>query len=256
MKVIRWSDRDKYFRCFTYCKNDRGHGLAIVLSSGGGYYSRICNMRISAFNRTLISTLPTIIKPWRKWVDLSKHEWSKGGGYWDEHPREYGFSYYEGHLSFLFGAQTMDSVSTQRKGFFLPWTQWRHVRHSFYNTKGEIYSDVPEDWEARKELERTCPSITFSFKDYDGEQLTAKTRIEEREWHFGTGSFKWLSWFKKPKISRYLEINFSGETGKRKGSWKGGTVGHSISMLPDETPWQAFNRYCADKDMTFMGANQ
>jgi hypothetical protein len=94
----------------------------------------------------------------------------------------------------------------------------------------------------------------FSFKDFDGEELTARTTIEEREWRFGVGWFKWLSLFRKPKISRYLEIAFSGETGERKGSWKGGTIGHSTEMRSGELHESAFRRYCAEHDMTFVAA--
>src|SRR5690606_33228759 len=94
----------------------------------------------------------------------------------------------------------------------------------------------------------------FTFRDFDGEELTATTRIEEREWRFGVGWFKWLSLFRRPKVSRDLEITFSGETGKRKGSWKGGTIGDSIKMLPGELHEPAFRRYCAANGMTFVGA--
>jgi hypothetical protein len=108
-----------------------------------------------------------------------------------------------------------------------------------------------EGWEARKEAEDSCPSRTFAFKDFDGEELTAKTKIEERQWELGTGWFKWLSIFHKPIIQRSLDIDFSNETGRRKGSWKGGTVGHSIEMLPGELHASAFRRYCAEHEMTF-----
>lgn len=70
------------------------------------------------------------------------------------------------------------------------------------------------------------------------------THIEEREWKFGTGWFRWLSWFRKPKVSRSLDIRFSEEVGKDKGSWKGGKVGHGIDMLPGELHEAAFRRYC------------
>lgn len=99
----------------------------------------------------------------------------------------------------------------------------------------------------------SCPTQTFSFADFDGEMLTVNTRIEEREWLFGTGWFKWLSWFHQPKIRRSLDLEFSGETGKRKGSWKGGTIGHSIDMLPEEHHQSAFQRYCAAHEMTYKG---
>ncbi len=63
---------------------------------------------------------------------------------------------------------------------------------------------------------------------------------------FGTGWFKWLSWFRAPKIRRSLAIEFSGETGPEKGSWKGGTVGTGIDMRPGELHESAFRRYCGE----------
>jgi hypothetical protein len=37
-----------------------------------------------------------------------------------------------------------------------------------------------------------------------------------------------------------------------KGSWKGGTVGHSIAMLPGELHGAAFARYCEQHEMTLQ----
>jgi hypothetical protein len=110
-----------------------------------------------------------------------------------------------------------------------------------------------DTWEERKAIEDGCPSLTLAFTDFDGERLTARTRIEEREWRLGTGWFKWLSVFRKPMIKRSLDIRFSGETGREKGSWKGGTIGHGIEMLPGELHASAFRRYCDGHGMTFIG---
>jgi hypothetical protein len=211
---------------------------------------------VQAFGATAICELPQIIKPWRKWVDLSGKEWARYGGYWDEHPREYGFTLSDGHLSVKFGAQTMDSSTTQDWGCFLPWTQWRHIRHSLYGLEGEHFWTEPKagaagklgaGWEAYRAAKDACPIVKFSFRDFDDQELIATTRIEEREWRFGTGWFKWLSLFRRPKIRRSLDLEFSGETGPEKGSWKGGTVGTGIDMFPGELHGSAFRRYC-DQD--------
>lgn len=262
--VYRWSDHDLRFGPFIYARDNKWHRpLSLMLDSGGRNDSpAICTLRIRGFGHTLIVRLPHIIKPWRNWVDLSDREWAKADavtgkkGYWDEHPREYGFSLSDGHLSLHFGAQTMDSSTTEDWGCFLPWTQWRHVRMSIYDQSGAHYWTEPkgrflESWDDRKAAEKHC-EVVFRFADYDGEQLTVSTNIEEREWHFGTGWFKWLSWFRPRKIRRSLDLRFSGETGKRKGSWKGGTLGHSIDMLPGEMHEAAFRRYCAENRMTFI----
>jgi hypothetical protein len=93
-------------------------------------------------------------------------------------------------------------------------------------------------------IEESCPKVHFGFEDYDGELIIATCNVEEREWLFGTGWFKWLSLFRAPKIRRSLNLQFSAEVGPQKKSWKGGTVGHGIDMREGETPEQAFRRYC------------
>ncbi|WP_370281967.1 hypothetical protein [Pseudooceanicola sp.] len=74
------------------------------------------------------------------------------------------------------------------------------------------------------------PTVDFRFKDFDGEELTASTRIEEYEHKFGTGWFSWLSLFRRRRVRRSLDIRFSGETGRRKGSWEGGSLSSTRSI--------------------------
>jgi hypothetical protein len=180
--------------------------------------------------------------------------------YWNVIERAFGFSLVEGHLYLSLGRQTHDSSTTQRWSCFLPWTQWRFVRHSLYDLNGALFADLPHrarwdtpEYEEGRRLEDTSPTVTFAFKDFDGEAMTATTKIEEREWLFGTGWFKWLSIFARPKVRRSLDIRFSGETGERKGSWKGGTIGHSIDVQPGEPHTSAFRRYCQEHKMEFVG---
>lgn len=272
-KYYRWSDDDRRAGPFIYARDRRYKPLALVLCSGKGSepeYEGGCTLRASAAGHTLIVALPGVIKPWRRWVDTSKYEWSDNprGGYWDSHARNYGVSYHHGFLQVFLGRQTDDSSTEQRWSKFLPWTQWRHVRRSLYGLDGKIHAHIPERkrglgnaewqaaWDLEHALEESCPSASFAFLDFDDEALTVKTRIEEREWRFGTGWFKWLSSFRAPRIRRYLDLAFSGETGKRKGSWKGGTLGHAIEMKPGELHEAAFRRYCTEHNMTFKGAAQ
>ena len=274
MNRIKWSDNDRYFGPFTYSKNKKGYDpFAFVLSSGGEDHPG-CSIRISMFGHTIISALPPIIIPWKKKVIA--HTWDEAtiarlgrNWYWSVDRREYGFSYGHsgsvgggGFLQVFLGRQTHDSSTTQSWSCFTPWNNWRHVRRSMYDLDGNHFWTEPERknapftneyWGNFRAAESECPTRTFSFTDFDGEELIAKTRIEERQWECGTGWFKWLSHFHKPIIHRSLDIDFSGETGKRKGSWKGGTVGHSIEMLPGELHESAFKRYCAEHEMTFCG---
>ena len=263
MKVYRrWSDNDKHLGPFTYAKESYGWALGIVLDSGHGDYPG-CNLRIRAFGHVLIVELPDIIKPWRRWVNFQFQSATVDGptGYWDEHAREYGFNLNsDGFFQLFLGPQTHDSITTKDWTCFLPFTQWRHVRYSLYGIGGEHFwtqhdnspklgmTNIREQMKAEEE----CPSVAFEFDDYDGERIEVRTFITEREWHFGTGWFKWLSLFRRPKISRCLSLQFSKETGKEKGSWKGGTVGHAIEMLSNEMHKSAFQRYCTQHEMKFI----
>ena len=272
---IRWSDNDRYWGPFTYAR-ERGtkRGITIMLGSGDGDDYPGCRLRLGGFGHTLIIALPQILKPWREWVEIrtepTRGEMIAEGrkpGYWDMHAREFGFSFFKGAIHVHYGPQTHDSTTDKGKVYFLPWRSWRHVRRSLYDLDGQHFADLPHQrgmaklgtnawhnsWAVQKAIEEACPSSSFDFDDYDGERITAVTRIEEREWLLGEGKFKWLSWFRRPNISRSLDIQFLKETGARKGSWKGGTVGHSIAMLPGELHEAAFRRYCAEHQMTFVG---
>lgn len=255
MRALRWSDNDRYWGPFTYANSDYD-GWAVMLGSGDDEHPH-CRIRFSAFKRTLICRLPAIIKPQKDWVDTSQYDWNKDKdgpkGYWDIHEREYGFTYADKALHIHYGAITHDSRTDHVKVFFLPCLNWRHVRTSHYGIDGGLYYTEPKSkinlndgnsWRERQDIIDACPSVSFLFKDYDGKEITATTTIQEREWHFGEGNFKWLSLFKKPMIRRSLDIKFSEEVGPEKGSWKGGTMGHSIDMLSGELHEDAFKRYC------------
>lgn len=276
-KAIRWSDDDRYFGPFTYAREGRGYRpIALVLGSGRGEDEPAqCRLRVSAFGHTLLIALPAIIKPAREWHEIrtepTRSQMIAAGrtpGYWEPWARDFGFSIAEGAVHWKYGRQTHDSTTDRTKVWFMPWRSWRHVRRSFYDLAGDHFFTLPERrarpakvgagasrnrWEAECAIEATCPSAAFEFDDFDGERITATTRIEEREWRLGEGKFTWLSLFRRARISRSLDIGFSAETGRRKGSWKGGTIGHSIDMLPGELHEAAFRRYCAEHQMTFVG---
>ena len=268
IRRARWSDNDRYFGPFTYAKDGKYKNWAIILQSGNDEYPG-CSLRFSGFRRTLIIALPPFIRPWLEEfgepVDPAMAARIGRSRCYHTHRREFGLSLsgsgmgdgYD-YLQVKYGAQTHDSRTDMSKGYFLPWKQWRHVRHSLYDLSGAHFADMPQrgryldTLDEREAIEKACPSRTFPFVDFDGEAIDATTRIEEREWRFGEGWWKWLSAFRRPKVNRSLDIRFSKETGPRKGSWKGGTIGHSIDMLPGELHEAAFRRYCAEHQMTFI----
>lgn len=257
-RAIRWSDNDRYFGPFTYAHEGYSR-FSIMLGSGDADDYPGCRLRVSVGRGTLIVALPSIIKPSKRWVDTSHYEWSKGhGGYWDRHEREFGFSFAEGALHVHFGAQTNEWPGSKSKVFFYPWREHRCIRHSLYDLAGEHFADLPDwgfrhknGWAVKNAIEAACPVVKFEFADFDGERIIATTRIEEREWRRGKGLFR-LFFLGRNRIGRSLDLSFSAEVGKRKGSWKGGTVGHSIDMLPGELHEAGFRRYCAENALEFV----
>lgn len=242
----RWSDSQRQWGPFTLATSDY-RNFGVVLDSGGDGYDdgAHCHLRLRGFGCTLIVELPPIIKPW-----------NGPEGCWDRgpHSREYGFDFGgDGFFRLFFGAQTHDSKTTQMWATFLPWTQWRHIRTSMFDASGEHWFTEwsrprgfawRDNWAAHSAATKTCPAVVFDFDDFDGERIRATTRIEEREWKFGAGWFRWLSLFRRPRVRRSLDIDFSAEVGPEKGSWKGGTLGHGIEMQPGEMHEEAFRRYC------------
>jgi hypothetical protein len=237
--------------------------FGITLESADDEYCTDANLIvIYAFRRRIEWRIPEFIKPFkiRHAANWDAETIARlGRDWWEEvHPKEYGFRVSDGFLQVFLGPQTHSSDTTKSWSCFLPWKEWRFVRHSLYDLNGEHLwtqtqnsrrlSGFDDLYAAREAL----PKASFRFVDFDGEEIECKTFIEEREWKRGESWCKWLSLFYRNKVRRSLDIEFSKETGPRKGSWKGGTTGHGIDMLPGELHESAFRRYCAEHNMTFL----
>lgn len=264
MQTIRWSDNDRYFGPLTYAREGRYRRFGVMLGSGH-QENEGCRLRLHAFGHTLIIKLPAIIKPYRVKVPYSLPDIvakceaaGREAFYWDEHEREYGFTAAEGAVHFHYGEQTHAWPGSKSKVWFYPWRHHQSIRHTIYDLDGELFADLPDwglrnrnGWAAKNALEAACPVAKFEFLDFDDERITATCRIEEREWRRGKGVFRVL-FFGRNRVERSLDLSFSSEVGRRKGSWKGGTVGHSIKMMPGELHEAAFRRYCAQEGLRFV----
>lgn len=253
----RWSDNDRYFGPFTFSwAGSNGYRpLAVILKSwgDGDDDAAPASLRLSLVWFTLIVWLPPFLHPQRRKVyptswDTATVARLGRNWYWDVKVREYGFSYSDGFLQVHYGICPGDSSLDQTWCKHLPWTQWRVVANRIYNADGSLAGDVAGlQWDDRRLIEDAATRAHFDMIDHDGERITVATHASEAEWRLGTGWFKWLGYLVPKKRYRGLDLAFSSETGPEKGSWKGGTVGTSIDMLPGETYEQAFRRYC-DKD--------
>lgn len=250
----RLTDSDKNWGPFTLAR--WSNRISCSIRSGDDEDPE-CTVLLVAFGWALrIRVWNWLCQPWRaRWIECN---WDAEtvkrlgrNGYWEIHEREFGFSLSDmgagyDFLQLFFGPQTNDSSTTKSWSKHLPWKMWNHVRHSLYCPDGSHFATMkPRGWEEFYQKKQECPASYFSFQDYDGEMIEATCVVEEREWRKGEGWFKWLKWFYPKKVIRSLDLKFSSEVGKEKGSWKGGTIGHGIDMLKDETPQQAFERYCS-----------
>lgn len=271
MTPFRWSDDQRTFGPFILSKDRCWTISAMLTATDTEDEDRVRNyLRLSMLGWTLIVMLPRLIDCYRAKVFPSS--WDEAtikrlgrDWYWATNPREFGFSIMDGHLSVHFGRQAMDSSLDQQWGWFIPWTQWRFTCYSLFGLDGSMVWTQPAhvrrpgdltSFNAQYAAEKACPSVLFKFLDFDGEEIIARTFINERRWKFGTGWFKWLSIFRPDKVRRSLDIRYSSEVGgdrpHRKGSWKGGTIGTGIDMLPGELHEAAFRRHCATSNLTLV----
>lgn len=102
--------------------------------------------------------------------------------------------------------------------------------HETEKNRKDFYKD---EWKQKQK------SWIYNYIDkYDGEVIPTTIYVVEREWRP-----KWLKWTKLFNIvDKYIDIHFSKECGKEKGSWKGGCTGCSYSLLPNEEPLECIKR--------------
>jgi hypothetical protein len=109
------------------------------------------------------------------------------------------------------------------------------------NRLGE--NDGPEPWEYRKSgkaLVNTWP-YHYTLKSGKVQERLATVTLEKRQWHR-----KWFPFLTKE--STVIDVEFNDEVGERSGSWKGGTIGCSYEIRPNETMFQCLRRMEAERD--------
>jgi hypothetical protein len=251
-----------------------GMHFELSLSSGFSENESRAGLVLTLLGKSLSIRVPRwVCPPKARYVDLSKYDWAathKDGskGYWAADRRKYGIWLFQDHLNVAYGLSTDDSSTEQRWSAFLPWTQWRFVRHTLYDPQWRAFAQFDdldlrhvkdrearqelrrERWRAEDEARRAVPKVFYSFKDYDGESVRVQCTVEKRVWVKGTGWFSWLKYLVKPQVRYSLDLRFSKEIGPRKGSWKGGTLGHGCEISDGESIRDSFNRYATEHGFT------
>lgn len=160
MQAIRWGDNDRYLGPVTFNWHDRYRPLALILKSwgSGDDDEGPASLRISLVWFSVILRLPPILYPRR--TKIYPASWDANtiarlgrNWYWNVEVREYGFSYSDGFLLIHYGISPCDSSRDQTWGKHLPWTQWRHVRRSLYDSRGHHFYTQPRNpgrWDSDK----------------------------------------------------------------------------------------------------------
>lgn len=195
-----------------------------------------------------------------KVIEPKQISWSK----YEE--REYGISIVkeEGyfHLTWDYCSNLMDNITGHKSKSIWLWFFWKQcnrTKQELLNLDGSLYKDITDvkdtdaidRYDLIKSYEKTQPYFEFKILDYDKEEVAVIARLERNTYSYGRGKFtRWLmKFFKKPIVSTYLELEFLKEIGPRKGSWKGGTTGHSVRLLENDNAVTAFKRYCISPEL-------
>jgi hypothetical protein len=125
----------------------------------------------------------------------------------------FGFTFFDDRLHLHWG-KTHGKRDDPMAVVLMPWA-WRHRLH-------ELLTE-PE----------THP-YTYTLRSGEVQHRTATIKVERRTWT------RW--WLPFKRVSRSIDVEFSGEVGERSGSWKGGCTGCGFPMLASETPVQALRR--------------
>lgn len=237
---IRWSgDEDRYFGPFTV-HTARDPSIGVVFKFSDGDERRESYVRIHLGKLTVLFPIPCFVKPWRQWVDVPGLP-EGPGGYWLTGSHEYGLDLKRHEAHWKWGAQKNHWPNGGSGCWFYPWSEQVPV------------SDVlvhPDGSERPLGQEDAC-TTTFQVRDFDGEVIEAKVRFERSRYRVGKGLWHWLR-LGKTHTYHGVAIEFSAETGRRKGSWKGGVTGVYGPANHADGHEAALQKYCAEHGMTLL----
>lgn len=164
----------------------------------------------------------------------------------------WGFAYTENTLLVYTGGAGNFEGGRRCTGIDMPWSlTW--VRTSTLMKDGSWFNETPKyrkkwsgndvgsyEWLEENQWQETHPFIDKT----DNESLNATISVEEREWRLLW--LKWTSLFAKKR--KEIKVEFSAEVGKKKDSWKGGCIGCSYDLKPNETPYECLMRMQEERD--------
>ena len=161
----------------------------------------------------------------------------------------WGLYYYSNALWFCIGGGGNFEGGRRTKSYSMPWqldwvrtstllnnSNWfNETKHSKLNWTSDNVNIIGSYGWLKENKWKEIHPFTDSF---DGTIVNATISVEEMEWR--PKWFKWTSLFRK--VRKSIDIEFDKEVGKRKGSWKGGTIGCGYELRKNETPLECLRR--------------
>jgi len=162
---------------------------------------------------------------WGKW---SLHiPFSKAPGFnFDRYEHSYGFNWFENGIQFHWGKEC--------RIWYLPFRTWEFISHEVLDKDGN-WAPHMLTYEGDDGRHTEIHSYTYTRRSGEVQEREA-TIYTERYTHHR----KWAPFLKR--TSQGIHVEFSDEVGESTGSWKGGTVGCSYTMLAGETMLDTLRR--------------
>lgn len=217
MSKEKWSYQNKWMSLYFANRFDISYEVC-------GYFDNRPRINIALGFFSLSIILPFI----NKWTDECD-------------PPKYGIAIHNNSFWIYRGGKGNMNGGNKWWTWYLPFFTHEWVRTSVLLKDGSWEHETPTKRESFFEdhWKEKQQSWEYDYTDkYDGEIIPTKIYVEEREWRR-----KWLHWIKAfGFVRRTIDVHFSKECGKRKGSWKGGTLGCGYDLLPDEHPLDCLKR--------------
>lgn len=151
-------------------------------------------------------------------------------------PPRYGVYYHERCFWFPHGRK----IYCLHLPFEYDWVRTSYLRsdNTWENeTKGNS-KNFWKDEEWKDILWKEVYPYTYTLKNGTSQNRQATVKVVEREWRWRS-----LKWTKITAMKRrVIDVEFDGEIGEKTGSYKGGCIGCSYDLLPNETPLESLRR--------------
>lgn len=159
-------------------------------------------------------------------------------------PKFYDFGDSPRYGFYLFDRSFVLCWGQKSKHFDLPFFTYTFESTEIMGADGE-WIDItkrPDRFDIRDSEQVLNETFDFTYTLKSGKVQKRRVRCTKERWSWHR---KWFPFLKKVRVD--MDMSFSDEVGERSGSWKGGVVGTSEELKPNETLAEAIRRVERDR---------